>query len=392
MGQIAALLLPFAFVWLSPVYGLAAWALSFIAMAKWSPRILPALLFAGFLDWEICTVFWSSNASAGWSDVLLILPIPLMGVVVNLLSEPNWNESARVVGRTFAWATLLSWTIIFGYSLWQLGWVNYQDFALADRLGVHFQSLYLIAAAFLLERELWSIDTPKPFKILLVMAVLWALLGVIFLSNRIHLLVVPFLVFLRFLQLFQRHPNLRSFIVRTLFAVLLLLGLIVAFLPGTQRRIIDLKNELRSTSSMVDGKQTNPRVYLWKYGAEIIQEHPFLGVGNGAGEEALHEKLLACDAKFYNKTTPYYLHEFPYDFHNIYLQSLAEGGLLGLILLLAILGWGWYESAGSLRIIWIALAFSGLTESLLEKQAGVFLIAFLIALTALSRKARPSSL
>jgi len=38
-----------------------------------------------------------------------------------------------------------------------------------------------------------------------------------------------------------------------------------------------------------------------------------------------------------------------------------------------------------MKYVWIALLISGMTESLLEKQAGIFFLAFVVALTALSR-------
>jgi hypothetical protein len=98
-------------------------------------------------------------------------------------------------------------------------------------------------------------------------------------------------------------------------AVVVVLGRLVLILPGPSRRVEDLKNELRSVDGMVEGKQTNHRIFLWNYGTEIIIKEPWLGVGNGPWRGcALHEKLLTCEAKFYNKKEPYYLHEFRYDF------------------------------------------------------------------------------
>lgn len=132
--------------------------------------------------------------------------------------------------------------------------------------------------------------------------------------------------------------------------------------------------------------------FLWKYGREIITEHPWMGTGNGYGEEALHQKLLSCEATFYNKKTPYYLHEFRYDFHNIWIQSWAEGGIIAILLLLGIFLWGIIKSRGSMKYVWVALLVSGMTESLFEKQAGIFFLAFVVALTALSTQtgANPS--
>ncbi|MCH1455301.1 MAG: O-antigen ligase family protein, partial [Schleiferiaceae bacterium] len=153
---------------------------------------------------------------------------------------------------------------------------------------------------------------------------------------------------------------------------------LMAVLPGTSRRLTDLKNEWRSMDGMVDGKQTNHRVYLWKYGWNVANKSPIIGVGNGAGDELLHEALQSCDAVFYKKKEPYYLHEFKYDFHNMILQNFAEGGIVGVILLLFLFAVGFLQSQGSWRYAWALFFFTGMTESLLERQAGVFLLAFLI--------------
>ncbi|MGB1184001.1 MAG: hypothetical protein ACPG4S_02475, partial [Schleiferiaceae bacterium] len=108
--------------------------------------------------------------------------------------------------------------------------------------------------------------------------------------------------------------------------------------------------------------------------------------GNGATEDLLHEKLKTCTATFYRGTTPYYLHEFKYDAHNIWLQSWTEGGVIAVVLLAMLLGLGVYWSSGVLRYGWILIILSGTTESVLEKQAGVFMLAFLIALTLVAGK------
>ena len=383
-GYGAAILLPLALVWLSPIYGLIAWALAIGVYGRWQPKVLPALLFAAFIDWEIISVFWSGDRSSGWADVVMILPFGLMGVLTHLLQVHDGRNWTRKIASGFAWATAAAWTLTFLYSLLTIGWANYNDFALGERLGIHFQSLYLVAAALILERSIWK--STKLLAWLTGTAVLWLLLGVVFLSARIHLITVPLLIVARLGELYLHNPAWRRKILQYGGISMVVLGLLVAILPGPSRRLTDLKNELRSVETVVDGKQTNHRVYLWKYGLEIISEHPWAGVGNGFGEEALHQKLLTCDATFYNKKTPYYLHEFRYDFHNIWIQAWAEGGILATLLLLGIFLWGLIRSWGIMKYIWIALLVSGMTESLLEKQAGVFFLAFIVALTALSRE------
>ncbi|NDH89981.1 MAG: O-antigen ligase domain-containing protein [Flavobacteriia bacterium] len=268
------------------------------------------------------------------------------------------------------------------------GWVSYNDFALGERLGIHFQSLYLIIAALILERRIWS--EPKGVSWASAVAVLWLLVGIIFLSARIHLLSVPVLIMARLFELYRRNPSWRKHILRWGTIALAVLGAMVLTLPGPSSRVEDLVNELRSVDGMVEGKQTNHRIFLWKYGIDIIKDAPLLGVGNGHGEDVLHEKLLTCDAKFYNKKEPYYLHEFRYDLHNVWIQSWAEGGIIAFLLMAGIFLWGLTQSTGSMSYAWIALLMSSMTESLLDKQAGVFLLTFMVALTALSSRKHQS--
>jgi O-antigen ligase len=72
-----------------------------------------------------------------------------------------------------------------------------------------------------------------------------------------------------------------------------------------------------------------------------------------------------------------------YDFHNIWIQSWAEGGIVALLLLATIFLWGLFKSEAVLRYIWLLVMLSGTTESLLDKQAGALLLTFMVGLTAL---------
>jgi len=121
------------------------------------------------------------------------------------------------------------------------------------------------------------------------------------LSARIHLILLPVFILIRTLDLLRgKIANKKK---ASLWAAGIIISMVtlMAVLPGTSRRLTDLKNEWRSIDGMVDGKQTNHRVYLWKYGWNIANESPIIGVGNGAGDELLHEALQSCDAVFYKK-------------------------------------------------------------------------------------------
>lgn len=376
-GAVSAILLPFAFEWLSPLYGLILVGIALLLQGDLHPNKWLLLASAAFLDWELISIWWSTHRSEGWQDVIMILPIVLMGLIVGSKSKEVEVKMYRNWALIFAYATVAAWSWTVAESLFKSGWVQYNDLELGGRLGIHYQSLYLLVAAFILEASLWD-SANKKYKILHALLIVWLLFGCIMLSARIHLLLLPVFILVRTLDLLQgKIANKKK---ASLWAAGIMISMVtlMAVLPGTSRRLTDLKNEWRSMDGMVDGKQTNHRVYLWKYGWNVANKSPIIGVGNGAGDELLHEALQSCDAVFYKKKEPYYLHEFKYDFHNMILQNFAEGGIVGVILLLFLFAVGFLQSQGSWRYAWALFFFTGMTESLLERQAGVFLLAFLI--------------
>ena len=376
-GAVSAILLPFAFEWLSPLYGLILVGIALLLQGDLHPNKWLLLASAAFLDWELISIWWSTHRSEGWQDVIMILPIVLMGLIVGSKSKEVEVKMYRNWALIFAYATVAAWSWTVAESLFKSGWVQYNDLELGGRLGIHYQSLYLLVAAFILEASLWD-SANKKYKILHALLIVWLLFGCIMLSARIHLLLLPVFILVRTLDLLQgKIANKKK---ASLWAAGIIISMVtlMAVLPGTSRRLTDLKNEWRSMDGMVDGKQTNHRIYLWKYGWNVANKSPIIGVGNGAGDELLHEALQSCDAVFYKKKEPYYLHEFKYDFHNMILQNFTEGGIVGVILLLFLFAVGFLQSQGPWRYAWALFFFTGMTESLLERQAGVFLLAFLI--------------
>ena len=376
-GAVSAILLPLAFEWLSPLYGLILVGIALLIQGEWHPNKWLLLASAAFLDWELISIWWSTYRSEGWQDVIMILPIVLMGLIVGSKSKEVEGKMHKNWALIFAYATVTAWSLTVAESLFKFGWVQYNDLELGGRLGIHYQSLYLLVAAFILEAHLRGVASKK-HKLFHALLIAWLLFGCIMLSARIHLILLPVFILIRTLDLLRgKIANKKK---ASLWAAGIIISMVtlMAVLPWTSRRLTDLKNEWRSIDGMVDGKQTNHRVYLWKYGWNIANESPIIGVGNGAGDELLHEALQSCDAVFYKKKEPYYLHEFKYDFHNIILQNFAEGGIVGVLLLLFLFTVGFLQSQGPWRYAWALFFCTGMTESLLERQAGVFLLAFLI--------------
>ncbi len=149
-------------------------------------------------------------------------------------------------------------------------------------------------------------------------------------------------------------------------------------LPGSRSRIRDTVNEIISFEGMVNDKQTNARVFLWREGIKVCMENFWFGTGTADADAALNKKLEPINAKFWDGTHHYYLRDKNYNFHNAYLQHWATHGIIGFAIFLAmfIVPWRARSTPVEAKLFLLVCALSFLTESMLQRQAGVLFFSF----------------
>jgi hypothetical protein len=256
---------------------------------------------------------------------------------------------------------------------------NYTDVALWDMVPSHYQALYLAFAILLvLDAGLRT----KNNLYLLWSAALMLLLA--FMAVRIQWIALP--VALVVYALNARKP-LRELPWRWLGGGLAIMAFVVFAIPQTRERLVNTAHEIQSFNGQVDQKQTNPRVFLWREAVKIVQENPF-GMGVGAENAALTQQMQQVDAKFWNGESLYQIHEKGYNFHNAFLQQAGRLGWLGAGLLVLLFVWPWFKRGSALGRAFLALtAVSFLTESMLDRQAGVLFFGFFYAVLFVARPA-----
>jgi len=173
------------------------------------------------------------------------------------------------------------------------------------------------------------------------------------------------------------------------FVSLAFFSVAIAAFPDSRRRIIETFHEIRSFDKIVDNKQTNHRVYIWREGIEVIKEDPVFGKGTGSEDENLALRLNKVEARFWDGSNVYYLSKGGYNYHNQFLQWFASNGILGLIFIVGIFAIPLYSSISKkqgLVAAWLVLCLvSFTTESMLERQAGVLFFGFFFGLMIINQ-------
>ena len=108
-GAVSAILLPFAFEWLSPLYGLILVGIALLLQGDLHPNKWLLLASAAFFDWELISIWWSTHRSEGWQDVIMILPIVLMGLILGSKSKEAEVKMYRNWALILAYATVAAW-------------------------------------------------------------------------------------------------------------------------------------------------------------------------------------------------------------------------------------------------------------------------------------------
>lgn len=162
--------------------------------------------------------------------------------------------------------------------------------------------------------------------------------------------------------------------------VLGLLGLVVCSIIwlGTSERYSELWQPGKTIEERV------PRIAFWKVHWSMFQDHPVLGVG------ILNRNRVKLD---YYDRGGYTNISRKYSAHNIYLQTLSDSGILGLVGLLFLIGPGILiglkaRKHGDSRLIYymIAVLLSGLMQNTFRDSEFVFTywVGFALILTGSS--------
>ena len=342
-----------------------------------------AIAFITLYLLHLLSTIYTENHAEGWNDIrlkitLFLLPLFMMSTRV-LLSEQRifLLKFFAVLMMLMAGADLaLSLSEYLINASPEAFYYTKLTHVLASK--PHYVAWYYSFAMFI---ALYHLLTSNKWGALWIFGFILLLISLLLLSSRAYIMAFSIVFSVSFVKWVKVNAISNLAWVKLLFAVSLFFGALFV-IPKTNLRINESFIELQKLFGVDTHKQTNPRVYLWECALDVIVQKPILGHGVGDAKGQLNSALKYCDAKFWNGERNVPISERNYNFHNQFLQTWAEVGILGLLLLIFLMIRPFYhKDQHPLFLIFLGLTFIGfLTESMLERQAGVVLIAFMYPL------------
>lgn len=390
-----SLLLPWQVQWLpatlAMMLGGLFWLLAFDFKAKLlriSSNTLASLMFLSYLFVIVGAVYSPEIKEAG-KEVFSKLPMLVWPLLLASMAGLKNHQIGSLL-KVFISSTALAMLVGFSYGLYRF--MNgaeahvfyFNDLLSLVKVPAHYMGMY-ITFAYALVLQRWAVGRPVySSKWINLLILIFFAFSLVFIWVRMQYLLFFFvnaLIAISYLK--NRFGYRKASLYFGLYSVAF--ALLLAVIPGSRKRLVDTYNEMRSFNQMIDNKQTNPRKFLWTEGAELIWENLWWGMGTGAENTALNERLEKVDAIFWDGQTTYQLYEMGFNYHNSYLQVFAANGVWAFLCFLALLFYPFFKLKHhpfrqEARLFLFICILSFLTESMLQRQAGVLFFSFFYAL------------
>tara|TARA_B110000977_G_scaffold198483_1_gene283433 strand:+ start:872 stop:2119 length:1248 start_codon:yes stop_codon:yes gene_type:complete len=342
-----------------------------------------ALALMGFYLLYVISTLYSSNTSVALNDLQLkisLFLLPLFMLSTTLFSK-YWK---RLLLNTFCilMVSMAVYDLYTSYTEFLIS-RNYSSFYYKNLPHLliskpHYVAWYYSFALFI---TLYEIVIRNKHRALWSIAASILLVSLILLSSRAYLFAFSIVSIISGIVWMRKKTVSKSSVFKLVLPFGLLISLVL-IIPNTRARVLDTYAEINKLIDESDHRQTNPRVYIWKYSTKLIKEKILLGYGTGDAKTQLNKALEECDAQFWDGSKNVLLNKKQLNYHNQFLQTWAEVGILGFLLLLYLMIKPFFlKKKHPLFLIFVGLTIFGfLTESMLERQAGVVMLAFMYPL------------
>lgn len=336
------------------------------------------ILFMLFYLWQICGMFYSDNPGEGWRNIELHLSMLIFPLVMLAPGEMLRKKVALLL-KVFTLSTFAFLLFCFAYALYRslsisngglvfnpylpdYTWLNYffgSEFAVFQHTS--YLSMFTLLSVFIaLESFFDPLLTKKRRYVWLIIGMI-LFISIYFLSSRAGILAtiltIPLYLFIKLRKLGMSR-----------FAVSVMIVFILVLIPlsMTNPRVNNyLKWRIEKDETQF--KVPEDRIIIWNAAKEILKKNYLMGVGTGDIQSELNRE--------YHRTGNKKLAEVNTNAHNQYFEIIAENGIPGLLLFLAIMGtmiWLAIRQKNLIYLMFIIMVFSSfMFETMLNRLAGV---------------------
>ena len=348
--------------------------------------------------WTMLSLLWTTNQSEGWTEIISKIPLFTWPIAFALADQKTTHLRTALLRWTWISSGLVGLVCVLDVLLrsqapafWFADLV-YENLARISGLHPIYLSVWVLMGmlAYLQDRVVGpeasaSSSPPSPPSSLSppsprltwrqgLFHTLYLGCSLVFLtqlSSRMALLTA-LLVLTASVFFLARTGRLRPIHLPLLLLALLLPWALINGNKVNQSRYQEMVN-LKGTYQSDRWGGRALRIQKWKYTLHCYLQFPLLGTGAGDFQKEL------LDTYRQNDFSPGLENRF--NSHNQYLQTLATLGPLGLALLLACLflplRWHWQDRYWLGIATVLLVAASMLTESLLERQKGIYIVGLL---------------
>jgi len=351
----------------------------FKTMQKDSVALFQVLFFL----FTAISVLWSSNMSDFGTELQSKLPFLMVPLILNQSNKGLFGWSTFFLKTIYLLGIIISFCCLIQAAFFSpsgFQWDNfiYEKLAMLSGLQPIYLSLFLILSS-LSWYQLFLLGDLKKSRIHFVSPVFLYLM-VVLLSSRTELMVYVG----GFLLILLRHFRGRKIIIISSVLLFSLLTVVVILCSKTNAsrfaEMVDIKSDYKSNKW--GGRSL--RIEKWRNTLECYMNFPILGTGAGDCGDELR--------KTYQKNNFEIALKANYNPHNQFLQTLLTLGPIGLFFLLGIFGSILRRADRNqdfpLFLLVIVFAFSMITESMLERQSGIFLFTVLTCFFAAVSKSQ----
>ena len=392
-----------------------------------------ALLLIMFYLFYALSLLWSDNYAYAITDLILKLPIIILPVVI-ISNEKLSAKEINIIFFSFSISIFfLNLYCLFDASMSFMNTFNINEFfysLLTVHMHTAYQSTLTCFSIVIFVYHLLKQSYLK--KSLLYFLILFQIMIVLLLSSRMQIISMGVIIPVFLISFFYSKGKMYLGLVYT--SLIFILAFIFTSFPSVLNyRYNQTISHIKSEG--IDNKNSDARVFIWKEAIKVLNNNWLLGVGSGDAKDVLlsrYSKLIVnnpiadnlvdsvvqviaenSDTNFFTKNDSakfisnsknqlriqaeniLIINNNRYkiflkkrlNFHNQFLQTFGTIGLLGFIILICLFANLSYLAIIKRDFLVISFLFilftSFLTESMLERQAGVILFSFFYVISVM---------